>query len=633
MDETQKDTPEKKKKGFRISIGFKLISITSVILLFSLSLIIFLATYFFRDDSKTRIDENNLDLARIISLKVKADISSIHEKANLLAAVLMGESRTEEEKAVFSELIFKKDKDLVFIGIAGQKGKNVLSIRNSMVNRRFLRENNLSPKDLKRIINTHQKVYAKTFGTEPVIHNVSPYFKQPVIGLSFAYIKKTETAAESILIVFVRMDRFQEAVLSPGITKTFVVNGSGDVVAHHDTSLVMAKANLSKLPIVKEMLTDSSGNKHFPYVDEQGVSFLGAYHAIGFADAGVITTVEEEKAFEAVSRMQRQNALITIIVLCLAIMIVYFFAKTLTNPIKRLLFGTYEIEKENYEIEIKATTRDEIGELTESFVEMGNGLAQRERMKIAFGKFVHKDIAEMAMKGEIKLGGERKENVAIFFSDIRSFTAISEKLEPEEVVEFLNEYMTRMVDCVNKTNGTVDKFIGDAIMALWGVPVSHGNDTEDAVNASLMMRKALLDFNEGRGGKKKPLIKIGCGINTGPVVAGQIGSEDRMDYTIIGDAVNLASRVESLNKPFGTDILISEDSYKLVKDIYAVKRMQPIKVKGKTKPQQIYAVLGRKDDPQCPKSLKSLRKILGIDEKALKKLDPNAKEEKYEMVK
>jgi adenylate cyclase len=172
-----------------------------------------------------------------------------------------------------------------------------------------------------------------------------------------------------------------------------------------------------------------------------------------------------------------------------------------------------------------------------------------------------------------------------------------------------------MVQCVNETHGVVDKFIGDAIMAVWGAPISHGNDTENALNGALMMRKALMEFNKGRGGDKKPIIKIGCGINTGPVLAGQIGSSERMEYTVIGDAVNLASRIEALNKPFGTDILISTDTYNEIKDIFRVEPMQKIKVKGKSEPQQIYAVLGRLDDPSAPKTLEDLRKMLGIEMK------------------
>jgi adenylate cyclase len=129
-----------------------------------------------------------------------------------------------------------------------------------------------------------------------------------------------------------------------------------------------------------------------------------------------------------------------------------------------------------------------------------------------------------------------------------------------------------------------------------------------------MMRDSLIRFNRNRGGEKKPIIKIGSGMNYGPVIAGQIGSENRLEYTVIGDAVNLASRIEALNKPFGTDILISADMYEQVKDIYLVEKMKQIQVKGKEEPQTIYAVIGRKDDmdPNSPKTLQELRALLGI---------------------
>lgn len=322
-----------------------------------------------------------------------------------------------------------------------------------------------------------------------------------------------------------------------------------------------------------------------------------------------------------------------VIVLTSAVLIVFFFGKTITTPIIRLVEATKKIKEGQYRVNITPSTKDEIGELTSSFIEMGMGLEEKEKIKSAFGKFVNKEIAEQVLKGEIKLGGERK-IATVFFSDIRSFTSISEKLEPEEVVEFLNLYMTRMVDCVNKTGGVVDKYIGDAIMAVWGAPVSKGNDTENAINGALMMRKELMEFNKGRGGDKKPVIRIGCGINTGTVLAGQIGSEERMEYTVIGDTVNLASRIESLNKPFVTDILVSEDTYNLIKDIFKTEAMQKIKVKGKSEPQRIYAVLGRLDDPASPKTVEELRKIAGIQaqESNKRKEDIEEEEVKHEIL-
>jgi len=158
----------------------------------------------------------------------------------------------------------------------------------------------------------------------------------------------------------------------------------------------------------------------------------------------------------------------------------------------------------------------------------------------------------------------------------------------------------------------VDKFIGDAIMATWGALRTTGNDSASAVEASLRMRERLIQYNKGRGSIKKPIIKIGCGINTGYVIAGQIGSNDKMEYTVIGDTVNFASRVESCTKDAGADILISENTYQECKDLFLVQSMGAIYVKGKAEPQNIYAVIGRKSDTKGPKTMQEVRDLLGI---------------------
>ena len=324
--------------------------------------------------------------------------------------------------------------------------------------------------------------------------------------------------------------------------------------------------------------------------DEDGKEYFGAYSHLSLADLCVYTTVATDVVFEPVYATVRRNIYLTLAVLFLSVIFVYFFSKTISVPVKKLTEASDQIESGNYILSLESKTRDEIGLLTRRFVKMGKGLDEREKLKDTFGRFINKEIAEKAMKGELALGGETK-NVTIFFSDIRSFTAISEKLEPYEVVEFLNEYMTRMVECVNITHGVVDKFIGDAIMGVWGAPVSQGNVSLDALNcvrAALMMRHSLMEFNRGRGGDKKPIIKIGCGINTGPVVAGQIGSSSRMEYTVIGDAVNFASRTEALNKPLGTDILITENTYELIKEHVVVEEMPSVTVKGKEMLSEFY---------------------------------------------
>ena len=147
-------------------------------------------------------------------------------------------------------------------------------------------------------------------------------------------------------------------------------------------------------------------------------TYLGAFYKTGFGDTGIISTAPESKAFEALYRIRWRNILITLIVLNAGILIVYLFSKTLTRPIKRLVSATQEIEKGNFHVDIKRTGSDEVGDLTDSFVKMGIGLGERERIKDAFGKFVNKEVADKVLRGELKLGGERV-NAPVFFSDIR----------------------------------------------------------------------------------------------------------------------------------------------------------------------------------------------------------------------
>ncbi len=603
---------------FYQSIRFKLISIMSFIIVVSITVMIFIATYFFIGDNEIRINENNLKISEVTSLKVKSDFQSIIDKSKLLAnAMMQNIGKKDIEKYI--ELIQHNDRDFIFFGMAvpSKKRKSLKFIKSSY-NRPLMAESQIRTKDIRTIHRINKKIFDKSFRGDIVIHNVSPGFKQAIIGLSIPFHKSPRGKVRSILVSYIKLDKFLKAFKASGITKTFMVNDSGDIIAHPDSAIVVSGGNYINLPIVKMMIKSTLNNGQTRYQDEGGIFHLGSFKKIGIGGCGVIATVEENRAFQAIYDMQRRNIYLMVIVLTSVILIIYFFAKTLTTPIISLVKATKLIKEGRFNVNIIPSTKDEIGELTSSFIEMGQGLEEREKMKDAFGKFVNKEIAEQVLKGEVQLGGERK-TAAVFFSDIRAFTAISENLEPEEVVEFLNEYMTRMVQCVNVTNGVVDKYIGDAIMAEWGVPISYGNDTENAINSALMMRKSLIDFNRGRGTKKKPFIQIGCGINTGPVLAGQIGSEDRMEYTVIGDAVNLASRIEALNKPFGTDILISEDSYTLVKDIFEVEKMSPIKVKGKEEPQQIFSVLGRTDDPERPRNNVELRKVLGIAEQPFKR--------------
>ena len=189
---------------------------------------------------------------------------------------------------------------------------------------------------------------------------------------------------------------------------------------------------------------------------------------------------------------------------------------------------------------------------------------------------------------------------------MRSFTTITEELGAQGTVKLLNEYFTIMVDCITDEGGMLDKFIGDAMMCIFGTPVPHDDDPDRAVRAAIRMMTDLIVFNDKRSTEGKMPIDHGMGINTDSIVSGNIGSPKRMDYTVIGDGVNLAARIESACKQYGAHILISEYTYKAVKATYRTRQVDYVIVKGKTEPVGVYEVLDFHDDKSYPNLVEAL---------------------------
>jgi adenylate cyclase len=223
---------------------------------------------------------------------------------------------------------------------------------------------------------------------------------------------------------------------------------------------------------------------------------------------------------------------------------------------------------------------------------------EREKRKIkgAFQFYVTPAVVHQMLQdpNALKLGGEKKV-LSVLFSDIRGFTSLSESLPPEGLVHLLNEYLTEMTNVVFRHDGTLDKYIGDAVMAIYGAPLPQEDHPERACLSALDMMEDLHKLQTRWAAEGKPAIDIGIGINTGEMVVGNMGSERRFDYTVIGDEVNLASRLEGLNKQYGTHVIISEFTQSLVRDHILCRELDLVRVKGKAKPVRIFEVVGRKD--------------------------------------
>src|SRR5437762_9027613 len=269
-----------------------------------------------------------------------------------------------------------------------------------------------------------------------------------------------------------------------------------------------------------------------------------------------------------------------------------WIARGVSRPVLKLAGGAREIAAGKYNQRVQLKQEDEIGALAASFNQMSAGLAERDRVRDLLGKVVSPAIATELLRKQVTLGGEQRE-VTVLFSDLRNFTSMSEPLAPEETLGILNHYFSRVAGIVEKHGGVVDKYVGDALMALFGAPVASVDDADRALRAALEMTTALDELNQQWHRRGLPTVGVGIGINTGVVVAGNMGSEKRLNYTVIGDGVNLASRLEELTKTpeYEARVIVSGATLAKAKEKYRTRRLGEVGVKGIQIPTEIFALL------------------------------------------
>ncbi|MEP5763777.1 MAG: adenylate/guanylate cyclase domain-containing protein [Halieaceae bacterium] len=262
---------------------------------------------------------------------------------------------------------------------------------------------------------------------------------------------------------------------------------------------------------------------------------------------------------------------------------------TVTRPVAVLTEGARRIARGEYDASVDIPQRDEMGRLANTFNDMARGLQERDQVRNLLGKVVSPQIADELLKKDIELGGEEVE-ASILFSDIRGFTNISEAMSPQQVIQMLNHYLTEMNNIIESHRGVVDKYIGDAVMAIFGAPLPDPESPINAVRSALEMQSAMSAINRKFRDWNIPEIEIGIGINTGTVVAGNMGSMSRLNYTVLGDAVNLASRLEGLCKLYGTPVIISEFTRAACPGLKCME-LDRVTVKGKSEPVSLFQPL------------------------------------------
>lgn len=271
-------------------------------------------------------------------------------------------------------------------------------------------------------------------------------------------------------------------------------------------------------------------------------------------------------------------------------------ARRISRPVRALADAARQVAGGGYATIAPESMhqKDEIGELAIAFSNMSRGLAERDRMRDLLGKVASPAVAEQLLRQNIELGGEERQ-VTVLFTDIRNFTELCETLSAHQSLGLLNRYLARISDVIDKYEGVIDKYTGDGVMALFGAPIGRTDDPERAILAALEIHRQITDLGRDLAGEKLPNPGVGIGINTSKVIAGNIGTASRLNYTVLGDGVNLAARLESLTKRYQVPLVVGQETRNQVPNLI-YRELDKVRVKGKKIAVRIYQPLGREGE-------------------------------------
>jgi adenylate cyclase len=278
--------------------------------------------------------------------------------------------------------------------------------------------------------------------------------------------------------------------------------------------------------------------------------------------------------------------------LLLSIGAAFYVGRTIIRPIRSLEASMHRVETGDLETTAEVTADDEIGHLAAAFNRMTAGLRREAIVRDLFGQYVSPEVARLAIEHQGQLEGEIVE-CSVLFVDIRRFTALAEVLPPARLIGTLNRYFERMLAEVEAEGGIVNKFGGDSLLAVFGSPLNPMDDhAQRAVRAALRMREALVEFNREQAASEMPQLRVGFGLATGELVAGNVGSSRKLEYTVIGDPVNLAARLQELTTSLGAEILVSDRTAELARGVATFRSLGEVEVRGRAEHVEVFAVEG-----------------------------------------
>ena len=444
---------------------------------------------------------------------------------------------------------------------------------------------------------TNRVGVAYTLEGKPFVSDIylSPLFKRWVIYIS-APVKDARGAVTGAVSARFDMQEdlkaFVRTVRFGAHGYTMVANGEGHVIGHPDEARL--DTDVSAYPVVRAALQGRTTNAIS--VNLAGVEMLMVGQPLESPSTlhprpwVLVSETATAEALAPVRALRVKFALAALVVGVACVAVAGLVSRSVTRPLHDVLDVVQKIRGGDLGARSTITGPDELGHLGEALNEMAKGLQDRDRIKEIFGRYVTTQVSAELLDKQITLGGERR-RLTMLFSDIRNFTSMSEAMTPEQIITFLNDYFSEMVDAVFEQHGILDKFIGDGMLAVFGSLDDTQAHERRAVLAGLRMKALLAKINGERAMVGQLPIAIGIGIHTDDVIVGNIGSRKRLEYTVIGDGVNTCSRVEGLNKEFGTTILITDSTWEAVRDHFECRAMPEAPLKGKTKVPRVFEVV------------------------------------------
>jgi len=377
-----------------------------------------------------------------------------------------------------------------------------------------------------------------------------------------------------------------------------LVDANAVVLLHPNKEMIGSDIAASGESLYEQLSEDikHSTTQHKQYIGKLSNEkrYMGFYRVNG-APICFVLSVPAKTVLKPLNQLTLQMAALNISLIMALLLLLVVVTRRISRPIIDLMNSAVQVTEEGpYRDSIEVKSRDEIGQLTEAFNEMMEGLRQRDFIRDTFGRYVTKEVVEELLDTSdgLKLGGEIRE-VTIMLSDLRGFTPLCENLNPDQVIEVLNRYLSRMSKIIGQYKGTINEFIGDAILTFFGAPIKYGDSPARAVACALAMQLAMEEVNRENSDKGLPPLSMGIGINTGEVIVGNIGSKERAKYGVVGHNINLASRVEGVT--LGGQVLITPSTYEQVKDMVVVRGVRPVKFKGVEEDIDIYDVIAIKE--------------------------------------